>query len=425
MPAKDSNYVKAVSLLILLFIFIMIARNLSLQDVADDAYYVTVLDNTTLWNFIHSRYLEWSGRTLLEAIMVSTIQTPILWKIAIPGTLFFLVYQIWKLTLKNHCSPYIGSLAVIFLMFMMSSQVAAWGAWWVTGYYNYLLPVALGVFGFSVIVYQDKHSTLVKILGVFAIVIACQQEQVALALIASILVMCIYRKATGSSIYFELIAFTLGLTSLILLMSAPGNYHRFQAEISWLPDFVNMGLVDKLMLGVDRINAHATDASNRLLLIAIVMTLLATYLKNTPWHLKPVALALLCFFVFNILLSQQELDSYTNKLSFNSYIGPDHWYSYDIFISYSITLLVYGVMACSVIYIADRYDELLKYLGALALAVGVTMALAFSPTVYASGPRVLYLHDVLLVIYSCLMLSKIINIRALHKETKTPEAPFL
>lgn len=425
MPAKDSTHVKAVSLLLLLFIFIMIARNLSLQDVADDAYYVTVLDNTSLWNFIHSRYIEWSGRTLLEAIMVSSIQTPIFWKIAIPGTLFLLVYQIWKLTLKNHCSPYIGSLAIIFLMFMMSGEVAAWGAWWVTGYYNYLLPVALGVFGFSIIVYKSKHSTLVKILGVFAVATACQQEQVALALIASILVICIYRKTTGSSIYFELIAFTLGLISFILLMSAPGNYHRFQEEISWLPDFINMGLVEKLMLGVDRINAHATDASNRLFLIAIVMTLLATYLKNTPWHLKPVILALLCFFVFNILLSQQELGSYTNKLSFNSYASPDHWYSYNMFISYSITLLVYGVMACSVIYIADRYDELLKYLGALALAVGVTMVLAFSPTVYASGARVLYLHDVLLVIYSCLMLSKIINIRALHKETKILEAPFI
>ena len=405
MHAKDSIQLKAASIFLFLFIFIIIARSLSLQSIADDAYYVTVLDNTTLWAFVQSRYLEWSGRTILEAIMVSTIQVPLFWKAAIPGTLFFLTYHIWKLTLKNHCSPYI---AVIFLM---SGQVAAWGAWWVTGYYNYLLPITLGVFGFSVIIYKKEHSPFIKILGAASIVTACQQEQAAIALITAIFVTCVYRKTTRETIYFEATVLILGLISFAFLMSAPGNYHRFQEEISWLPDFINMGLLDKLMLGVDRINAHATDASNRLLTVAIVMTLLATYFKEASWSLKPLVLVLLGFFIINMLLSQQDLSYFTTKLSFNSYASPDQWYRYNMFVSYTITILIYGVMACASLYIADRYDELLAFLGAIALAVGTTMALAFSPTVYASGARVLYLHDILIVIYSCLMLTKIINIK--------------
>ncbi|WP_459869161.1 hypothetical protein [Halomonas shantousis] len=409
MTVKDNAHIRGVVYFLFLFIFVMVYRGLSLQDVADDAYYITVLDDRTLWDFIQSRYQEWSGRTLLEAIMVSTIRFPVFWKVAIPASLLFLFYQIWKLTLKHHFSPHFGSLVVAFFMFMLSGQVAAWGAWWITGFYNYLLPVVLGVYGFCVVVNKHGSSLFFKSLGALAIVTACQQEQVAIALIASLSAVMIYRKILGEKVFFEFLVLLLGIVSACFLFLAPGNYYRFQSEISWLPEFLSMSLWEKLMLGVDRVNAHVSDDANNIFLIAVVMTFLVTCSKDRSWRMKPLAIALLGFFIFNSLLSQTQLSHFSGKLRFTEFIGPENWYDYDIFISYALTLLIYGVMACCAIYISDSCSELLQYFGVLTLSFGVIMALAFSPTIYASGPRILYLPDVLLVIYSCLVLSKMMS----------------
>ncbi|WP_432414835.1 hypothetical protein ACRHM7_13130 [Chromohalobacter israelensis] len=409
MSAIDDRAIRGVCIFIFMLVGVVIARDLELMSAADDVYYLTALDNKSLWEFSLDRYQQWSGRTLLEGVMALTIRYPLFWKIAIPLCFSALCYQLWKLTLRHHLPLSKGSLVVLFIMLLMSGQVAAWGAWWVSGFYNYLLPTFLGVYALGTVLDRHRNRWFSRFLGAVAAVVACQQEQVAIALLSSLLALSGYRLLKRQSFRHAGIVFLLGLISAYFLFNAPGNTLRYHAEMSWLPSFAEMGLWEKLLLGLDRVNAHAFDNTNRLFLLTVVVSFLAVYRERRPWPLKPVALGVLALFGFSVLLQQIGLDDVTEKLGTTAPIGPSNWYDYDIFLSYTLTLLVYGTLFSSSVYLADNRGQLLAYAGTLTLSVAMTVAVAFSPTVYGSGARVFYLSDVLMVAYACLMLGRLID----------------
>lgn len=407
MNALDERSLRGVSLFVFLLVFVVIARSLELMKIADDAYYVTVLDHQSLWQFSVNRYHQWSGRTLLEAIMVSTIRYPLFWKVAVPLCFFALCCQLWALTLRHRLSFAKGGVIVLFVMMMMSGQVAAWGAWWISGFYNYLLPVFLGIYALGTALSDHRKGWPSRLAGAIAAVVACQQEQVAIALLSSLLVLAAYRLALRVSCRQAVVLFLLGGVSAYCLFQAPGNELRYHAEMSWLPSFSEMGLWEKLLLGLDRVNAHLFDTSNRLFLMVVVLTVVAVCLENRSWLLKPLALAILGLFVFSVLLHQIGLGGVTDKLGTTDAIGPGSWYDYDIFLSYTLTLLVYAALFGCAIYLAASGGQCLVYAGILALSVALSMAVAFSPTVYGSGPRVFFVSDVLMVAYGCLLLERL------------------
>lgn len=409
MNALDERTMRWVSAFVFLLVSVVIARNLELMTVADDAYYVTVLDHQSLWQFSVNRYHQWSGRTLLEAIMVSTIRYPLFWKIAIPLCFFGLCCQLWGLTLRHRLSFAKGGLIVLFVMMLMSGQVAAWGAWWISGFYNYLLPTFLGIYALGTALGDHRNGWLSRLAGAVAAVVACQQEQVAIALLSSLLVLAAYRLTLRISCRQAMVLFLLGGVSAYCLFQAPGNELRYHEEMSWLPSFSEMGLWQKLMLGLDRVNAHVFDTSNRLLLMVVVLTVVAVWIESRAWLFKPVALAILGLFVFSVLLQQIGLGGITDKLGTTDAIGAGNWYDYDIFLSYTLTLLVYAALFCCAIYLAENGGQLLVYAGVLVLSVAMSVAVAFSPTVYGSGPRVFFVSDVLMVAYACLLLRRLLE----------------
>ncbi len=411
MSANNSNRFSQITIyfVILIFTFIVIFKGLSLQNIADDVYFSEALKNNNLLSFLMLRYNAWSGRTLIEAIMVSTINFHLFWKLAIPASLLIMCHYVWKLTLSKHTSMYIGTITVVFFMLLMSGSVAKDGEWWVTGFYNYLLPVSLGFFSFSTVIHKGRSSTLVRSFAVIAAIVCCQQEQAAIALIGGLSIVAVYRKSQGQPIGFELIILILSIISACFLFFAPGNYHRLQVESRWLPEFPYMGLEEKLMLGLDRLNSHVHDAGNRIILLATVLTAIVTFNTNRAWSLKPLALVILGIFAFNVLLNQEHLGHFSDKLGFAGFISPNNWYHYKVFFSYTLTILLYLVLACCALYISNNFKDILKSLGPLSLSVILVMAVSLSPTVYASGARILYLPDVLLIIYSCFLLAKLLD----------------
>lgn len=422
MSAIDDRALRVVCVFVFMLVGAVIARELELMSIADDAYYVTVLDNHSLWEFSSDRYQQWSGRTLLEAIMVSTIRYPLCWKIAIPLCFLALCFQLWKLTLRHHLSLSKGSLVVLFMMLLMSGQVAAWGAWWVSGFYNYLLPTFLGVYALGTVLDRHHNSWFSRLLGAVAAVVACQQEQVAIAFLSSLLALGGYRLLRKQSCRHEVVLLLLGFVSAYFLFHAPGNAIRYHAEMSWLPSFAEMGLWEKLMLGLDRVNTHAFDSTNRLFLLTVAFSFLAVCRERRPWLLKPVALGVLGLFAFSVLLQQIGLEDVTDKLGTTASIGPGNWYDYDIFLSYTLTLLVYATLFCCSVYLANNRGQLLAYAGTLSLSAAMIVGVAFSPTVYASGPRVFYLSDVLMVVYACLMLGRLIDCPMTSRSKRELEA---
>ena len=88
MFASDANASKRMergSALLLLFVFLVIATLLELKTHGDDAWFQHVLDERSLGQFLVSRYNEWSGRILLEALLAGTIRYGMVWKLGIPA----------------------------------------------------------------------------------------------------------------------------------------------------------------------------------------------------------------------------------------------------------------------------------------------------------------------------------------------------
>lgn len=406
----------------LFLIFVVIFRGLSLQSYGDDAFYVSVLDDDTVFGFISHRYSVWSGRALLDAINIVTIRHSIVWKIGIPLTFLLLCYQIYRLTLWRIFTPSVGVLIVAGVMFSISGDVTAWGSWWVTGFYNYLLPLTLGFFTLRCVLHKSVHSGASKALAIICAIIACQQEQVALSLLAALVVVAIYRVVSRASIRLDVMTLFAGVVSAGFLFLAPGNSSRLKEEMSWLPEFPRMGLSDKLLLGIDRINAHANDMSSHVFLLAMLVTFCLVFLLKRGWQLKPLVLVILGVGIVSFMLGGANLPDVSSKLLFSGKVLPENWTNYSVFVSYAKTMMIYGALACCVLYFSDTHADVYAGIGVLALSFGMIMAVAFSPTVYASGARVLYVPDVFMVAYVCWVSGKLFRMPILSHLSKRGEA---
>lgn len=407
---SDKRWIRIIYAVFMLFVFVVIARGISLRTVADDdLFFSTALEGKTLLGYLVARYNSWSGRFILEAITVSTINIKIFWKLAIPGLFLLICYSIWKLTLKTVFSVYIGHPLVVLMLLLLSGGVLRDGGWWVTGFYNYLLPISLGFFAFSVVVYKDDSSLLMRCLSFVAVAICCQHEQAAIAFISGVVFVALSRKRLGKNVSYEVLLLIVGLVSCFVLFAAPGNYNRLFVELHWLPEFSQMNFVEKLMLGFDRFSYHLNDVDNKLTLLLVLVSGMATLKTKRCWGLKPVVVMILGVFVFNVLLKQAGLAHYSDKLGNLGFVSPENWHDYDIFFQYTFTILLYGTLIASAMYISEDFYEGVKLIGTLILALILVMAVSFSPTVYASSARILYLSDALWVVYSCLLLRKLIG----------------
>ncbi len=407
MFAKRVSPVEGLAGLFILLLGVVLFRHLELKDHADDVYFLTALDDKTLLAFLHERYMGWSGRVLLEGIMVTTIRHAWLFKTGITLTFILMCYQVYRLSLRDALTPLAGVLLVASIVMMMPASVSQWGAWWVTGFYNYLLPTALGLFVFRMLYEKHEHSRLYQALTLVSAVVACQQEQVAIALLAAVGALAVCRAARRDNIAVEGVVLVGGLVSAAVLFAAPGNQRRLAAETSWLPDFAHMNLLEKLALGLDRVNAHANDTANVTFLLALLVTLLLLGMKRERWRLKGVAVVVLGIGAASLLWPTAGLPL-TTKLTFGGHILPDQWRGANVFIAFAKTMMLYGTLAVCAVYFAERWQEFVAVVGVLALAFGMTLVLGFSPTIYASGARIFYPSDVLMALYACWVIGHIV-----------------
>lgn len=404
-------------------IFLVIAASLSMRPGSDDAYFAAVLKHDTLMEFMTCRYHAWSGRVLLDAINVATIRYALVWQLGIPLSFLLMCYQVYRLTLSRLTLPWLGILVVASLMLMLDGEVNRWGSWWVTGFYNYLLPATLGLFAFRCVLNKALHSNAYRLLAVPGAMIACQQEQVAICLVLALLVLAGCRLVLRCRFRLDLAVLAAGAGSAALLFLAPGNRVRLGTEINtWMPEFEHMGLIDKVILGVDRVNAHANNVHNHTFFLALLVTFVLVWVTRRRWWFKEVALWLLGASMAVILLGNAGL-AVSDKLLFAGKLLPQNWTGYDVFLAYAKTLVLYGTLGACALYVSHRLRDGIIDVALLLLSFAMIMAIGFSPTVYGSGPRIFFIPDVLMVMYLCRViatLAKVYRERAPRPQGVTP-----
>jgi hypothetical protein len=211
-------------------------------------------DSLIAW--VSHRYETWSGRLLPEVWLYLYTTAPLnLWRLTtlILVAAFVATLVAYSRLLRPRTGPAADASAALLagaLLFLMDAGVLRGGFTWVTGSMNYfwLVPFALvGFYPFAHYAARGRlpHPVVTVAAGVSAAVAACSAEQVGAVLVVLMVVVTIDRAVSarreGVPLAGPMVLAGISLAAVaafLVLMLAPGNSKRSirDAEL-WLPDF--------------------------------------------------------------------------------------------------------------------------------------------------------------------------------------------
>lgn len=355
----------------------------------DTAYFNHALNGTTYFDFLKSRYNNWSTRLLIESVLINVYYFNFgLWRFL--DVIAFTVIAECIVILTMPEKKYSLIIYAIILLFTPydSLHTAGWGATTV----NYLWPLAAALPSFVVaknIFNQKESSKHLLAVSVFGLIFAVNQEQVAALIFGLYFSFLIFhlvqnRKFQNQDFYF-IFAIILSFASIIFILTSPGNKIRYIEEMkNWFPEYNTLSFFDKIQLGILTICTYYFSFQENFVLIPLCIVLsLIFYKKNKNSFIFQIALNL---FLLILLIIKNVFK--TDFLLFNNLLPQFSKYSK---ISVSIECAVYVLLGIFLLYqvFSAMKDKKQGLLNVFFMCAGFCSAfiIAFSPTVYASGSR--------------------------------------
>lgn len=406
-------------ILILVFFCFYLSKGIVFHDYDDDNWFLNILKDKTLTDYLWWRYNTWTGRVVIEALLVKTIPFHFFWKASIPASVVLFSYSVWRSFLSKTVNYNIGIPVIIIIFMLITPTVNYYASWWVTGFYNYLLPVSLASYSLMVFLHKNQSNKLEKSIAILFVSISCSSEQVSMIFVVIAILLMANRKNID---LYDIAFVTASIVFSCILFLAPGNLARLTAEtLNVLPEYGNYSFIHKIALGVDVFNDHFNDKTNPLILLSLITLLLSIILtkKNHPPILSVVTKAIVVFIlsikITSILIPQNGISFYVGTLC------PSNWYLPGIYISFAISLIVILAMIYGSIYIAENKNEAIYLPLIIVFALASIVALGLSSTVYASRPRVFFVFDICFLIFICCALQclmiKLCNTQLIKKHS--------
>lgn len=368
----------------------------------DNEMFKHALDHVNLFPFLENRYLTWSGRFFIEGIMVETIGHPFFWKLFIPFCTVLMAYAIWSATLRKSLSFCFGIPLVLVLMLLVPHGAIEQSVYWVTGFYNYLFPFSFAFFAVSVFIRQAKTGQAGRILSLAALPAACSAEQSALFLL-----ICtgVYWLFTRSDIFYCRMYFLVAGVFSTLVLVAPGNGRRYFAEMAhWFPEFSQFTLGQKFSFALDRIHDEWGNQNNFILLLALVLAIITVNgLKRSGTVQDALATGFCSLSAVLVVSHFVNLGDIFTVLRAERSLADLSWVYLN---SYMALFIMLGTIA-SLLWCALSIKDGVIAFTALLAGIFITLLLGFSPVIYISSNRILFLMDMTLVIYACCLLQNI------------------
>lgn len=380
------------------FTLVCIASALNLRHPSDDDYFLRHFNNSSLVDFIIMRYNTWSGRWSIEAITILTIGYDNFWKVLIPVCVLLSSYSMAAIVFEKATLD--KTAIAMALLVSMPLVISKDSLFLVTGFYNYLLPASFALYSFKC--FKNQSRNYQKILSIASLLVACNNEQVGLAIILSSLIFLIFN---GSKITLYRVLYLLAsLASFLSLILAPGNYLRSAIEEgNRMPEFSHLSFLQKILMGLDRLNGFFVNDFN--IAILAISLLLVIYMYNMK-HKKFVdyfALVILGFCSLSIL-------SHSCGINANTLLFGDIRY-----VAFNKASQIAKFSLCLIFIFSLCYalirsgEDGLKGAACIVIACLTIVAIGLSPTSYASSYRVLFVAEVLLSVAICYAAKSTIN----------------
>ncbi|SBT16999.1 hypothetical protein MGA5115_01087 [Marinomonas gallaica] len=382
---------------------VLLSSSLDLLSWGDDAYFSEVANTRNLFAWWWERYLQWSGRIAIDLLMVGTITLKWFWHLLVPLTILLLSYSMLKLTKWQISAAKI--LLVLIMLALAPVEVMAESFYWVTGFYNYLLPSALALFCFTELT-APRVVMWRRVLATLSVLIFAYQEQVT---ILFCLAVCLSLYQQRTSFKWFILALTLANSTLLFL--APGNASRTLGSIfMYFPNYQDFGLLEKVLLGVDKLyNVFVKSDNWPLCIFMVVLLAISVFKPSRSWGEKisamVVGLYIICFFLQ--YQSGANLNESLMGFSYQGGIDAELIPSGRTYAGYLLMMWVMSAVLTLMLGLMAEVKESKFALLALVFGVMSVVMLGFSPTVYASNFRVQVFFELGLIVATLYLLRSI------------------
>ena len=382
-----------IALLIAIYLIIMF-NYLQLQTINDDVFFSKALNDNSLFNFIHSRYMLWSGRLPIDILLATTINLNFVWKLMIPLAVILLSISTSRIITGKVNLPITGLMMA--LVILIPYPINSEAIYWVTGAYNYTLPFSLTFYCMSVFIKDETHY-IDKTFSILALLIAGFNEQSSLCIIVIFPCLLFFKKVKLTNYRFGMLL--LSFITFLLLVLAPGNYQRITSEtINWLPEFKDYSIFIKFMMGADRLHSILCLDKNFPLIILSILILIKSHQQKNKSKTLQIASAIIMIWILMSLIKvcipnlfgnyffqwANEQPYYPDIIKFSQ---PSIYFSL-IFILFYLLSLMY--LASTLI---GKTNNSAIPLISLLIGTASIMMLMFSPTIYASSTRTFFMFE--------------------------------
>lgn len=381
----------------------------------DDKVFLDNVTNTTIGSYVFPRYYTWTSRTIIEYTLCLVLKmSKYIW-ILVQGLMMALVgYSISKLFIKNENKQNLVLLLFLILLYPMNIMASAG---WAATTVNYMWPLATCLFALIPIrkVWDgEKIKPWQYPLYVLAMIFACNQEQTCAILLACYLIFNIVTIIKDKKVHpIMIIQLILAITSVIFILTCPGNYVRNESEVvDNFKDMQTLTMLDKIGLGFTSMTASIFSKGDLpfLIMTFVLCTFVCLNYKETLYKVIagiPFASILISFYGYNISSRFFPfITSFFEKLKVKGVLltAANCNNLFNVLpIAFSFIIFV-----CLLLTIALLNKELKKNIALLVFLAGYfsRLIMGFSPTVFASSDRTMIFFDFAMIIITLLTIQE-------------------
>lgn len=377
----------------------------------DDAFFLKqIAAHGGFFDFTSYLTKTMNGRIAATAMLWFVFKLPIwFWRFcnAFVITAFVLVLSEILSVFRKDDELKIGNIILSLGTFAVAGAgVIGYSCLWITGSVNYLWPVASGlvsIYPVLLFVFKGRRFSPVSWLISFVcgLVTTLSQEQAAAVYVCFLLIILIYYCAGKKEFCIPLAILTaIMIAAAVILVVSPFTAERTDRELRWLPEYATMNLSQKLFITVQWM-IHSFTHGLRFVLVLLWVYLGIAFIKAKKYALGIIPFLFSLIAVVPVFFAKFLIDVGLNDLDMTKSVSRAPRFS-DLsavqtgMIAFWIAVLI----ATLVLILLNKKDGKVPYSDALLFlaALASCAIMFFSPSIYASGERTLFVAAVLLML---------------------------
>ncbi|AOZ95516.1 hypothetical protein [Butyrivibrio hungatei] len=363
---------------------------------------------------LHSRYMSWTSRVLIEVPLFILAHGMHMVLFGIANWIMHMMLLLSMMYLTN----YKHNRVLVCLMLIYPVALMA-GSGWMTAYITYFWPLACGITAFvslKKMYLGEKLSVLQVIFFTLCLVFAVDLEVCAVfytCILCTFIVMMIWEKHFDfQKIVYTVCQLLICACGIVFALTCPGNEARKISNIAyWFPNYTSFTVVDKAVLGVNSafLNLYSNDIF-WIMLCANVCLLSILFgkkdVKKTVVASTPLLLALLMTVLKPVLgLYYPEMVSLFDLFANKKYVDATNYNSLAVYIPFIIFMISAVALLLAIIELFEYEKKAFFACAVIVSGIMSRLTLGFSPTVFASGKRTFIFLD-FAIIYILVYLSE-------------------